>query len=158
MTTVERRRVLKNRPCSKGIATRPPISRTANTLIEKPSLLQRDCDLCVFLGKANTGIEKPSLLQRDCDVLNPSSANVESIEKPSLLQRDYDLAVPTWAASCLDFGLETRPCCNGFSIKNADIRRHFFIGDARVGCTARFRRRVQVISLPLPPAPPARFL
>ena len=43
-------------------------------------------------------------------------------------------------------------------MKNADIRRHFFIGDARVGCAAGFRKRVQVISLPLPPALPARFL
>ena len=35
---------LKNRPCSKGIATFLGFNETNVPEIEKPSLLQRDCD------------------------------------------------------------------------------------------------------------------
>ena len=163
---------MKNRPCSKGIATLGCIEHLPLGLIEKPSLLQRDCDsqLPAPLTQkrlknrpCSKGIATINVLSDDnyaklknrpCSkgiathqiavvvisgVLKnrPCSKGIatfcscrpilrEWIEKPSLLQRDYDFAVPTWAASCLDFGLETRPCSKGFSIKNADIRRHFF--------------------------------
>ena len=36
---------LKNRPCSKGIATFGIFGAMRMAFIEKPSLLQRDCDL-----------------------------------------------------------------------------------------------------------------
>ena len=61
-------------------------------------------------------IEKPSLLQRDCDFFTRKFVVFVVIEKPSLLQRDCD----TWKLSLIANGvlLKNRPCSKGIATHN----------------------------------------